>query len=96
MTTRLWKGSTLIGMANAGKMVTKKISAQQAVNSITNKFGGIDRESSYYHRAKNVWSIHDPALDGTRKSEAIGKQYGGSRSHLGDRSRKKQKGRGYV
>lgn len=93
MTSQLFKGSTLIGLANRDEevMVTKTITAEMAVESIMNKFGEIDTEADYYHRAKNEWSKYNEHLDSLHKSQQVGEQYKMSRSHLGDKSRRKQK-----
>ena len=97
MTSQLFKGSTLIGLANRDEevMVTKTITARMAVESIIDKFGEIEREADYYHRAKNEWSKYNTHLDSLHKSQVVGDKYQMSRKHLGDRSHEKGKG-GYL
>ncbi|MCK5027953.1 MAG: hypothetical protein KAS07_06035 [Candidatus Pacebacteria bacterium] len=92
MTTRIWKGSTIIGLANRNEMLTKNISAKSAVAAIVNKLGSIDRNGDYYHRANNVWSKYSPGLDSKILAERKGRRYTLSNAHKGDSGKKTEAG----
>ena len=84
MTSRIWKGSTIIGLANRNANLTEGISAKSAVRSIVNKFGSINRNADYYHRANNVWSMYSPKKDSRIIAERKGRRYTLSNAHKGD------------
>lgn len=88
MTSRLYKGSTIQGLANRGQQLTRDISAHEAVSAIMNKFGVFDKNAEYYHRANGVWSKHDPHLDSQINAKGKGKRFTLSKEHKGDSGKK--------